>query len=75
MEGTRVWCGSLEIGCGELLHAPDAWVDQKAGWTGKTRDIPALLLVQLVTHTLAKLPELAPGLGVVGVDDEILEMP
>jgi len=26
----------------------------------------------LFTHTLAKLPELAPEFGVVGVDDEIL---
>ena len=38
-------------------------------------NIPALFLVQLVTHALAKFSELSPGFGVVRVDDEVLEMP
>jgi hypothetical protein len=36
---------------------------------------PALLLVELVAHALAEFLEFAPGLCVVCVDDEILEMP
>ena len=38
-------------------------------------NIPALFLVQLVTHALAKFSKLSPGFGVVLVDDEVLEMP
>lgn len=39
------------------------------------RRSPALLLVELVAHVFRELLELALGLGIVGVDDEVLEMP
>ena len=38
-------------------------------------DVPAFLLVELVTHMLAELLEFALGLCIVGVDHKILEVP
>ncbi len=38
-------------------------------------DIPSLLLVQLVAHTFRQFLELPLGLGIVGVDHKILEVP
>ena len=38
-------------------------------------DPPAFLLVELVTHALRELAELALRLGIVGVDHEVLEVP
>ena len=45
------------------------------GRDGRNGDSPTLLLVKLVSHVLRELAELAFGLGVVGVDHEILEVP
>lgn len=38
-------------------------------------DVPALLLVELIAHALRQLLEVALGLGVVGVNHEVLEVP
>ena len=37
--------------------------------------VPSFLLVELVTHALRELAELALRLGIVGVDHEVLEVP
>ena len=39
------------------------------------KGLPSLLLVQLVAHDLGELLELALGLGVVGLNHKILEVP
>lgn len=41
----------------------------------KHKDAPALLLVQLITHTFRELLEFTLGLGIVGVDHKVLEVP
>ena len=45
------------------------------GEAEKDENAPALLFVELVAHALGQLLEVALGLGVVGVDHEVLEMP
>lgn len=37
--------------------------------------LPSLFLVELVTHTLGQLLEVAFGLGIVSVDHKVLKVP
>ena len=38
-------------------------------------DAPSFLLVELVTHALAKLLEFTFGFRIIGVDHEVLKVP
>ena len=42
---------------------------------GVKKHVPALLLVQLITHALGKLLEVAFRLCIVRVDHDVLEVP
>jgi len=47
----------------------------RAEWGNGEEYIPALLLVELIAHIFGEFLELPLGLGIVGVDHEVLEVP